>query len=50
MSEPLVCSACATPQAVGERFCADCGMPLIHAVVEHGRPNPFTLRLLPKTS
>ena len=31
MSEPLVCSACATPQKVSERFCAECGMPLVHS-------------------
>ena len=31
MSEPLVCSACATPHEVSERFCPDCGMPLVHS-------------------
>jgi hypothetical protein len=30
MSAGLVCSACATPHAVSERFCPDCGMPLVH--------------------
>jgi hypothetical protein len=31
MSAPLVCSACATPHEVSERFCPDCGMPLVHS-------------------
>jgi hypothetical protein len=31
MSEALVCSACATPHALTERFCPDCGMPLVHS-------------------
>ena len=29
-SEPLVCPACATPHPLQERFCRDCGMPLVH--------------------
>jgi hypothetical protein len=29
-SEPLVCPACATPHPLEERFCRDCGMPLVH--------------------
>jgi hypothetical protein len=29
-SEPLVCPACATPHPFHERFCRDCGMPLVH--------------------
>ena len=30
-SEPLVCPSCATPHALEERFCPDCGMPLVYA-------------------
>jgi pimeloyl-ACP methyl ester carboxylesterase len=30
-SDPLVCPSCATPHASQERFCRDCGMPLIYA-------------------
>jgi hypothetical protein len=29
--EPLVCPSCATPHALEERFCRDCGMPLVYA-------------------
>jgi hypothetical protein len=29
--EPLVCPRCATPHALNERFCPDCGMPLVYA-------------------
>jgi zinc ribbon protein len=31
MPEPLVCPSCGAPQAADERFCPDCGMPLVHA-------------------
>lgn len=30
-SEPLVCPACATPHPLEERFCRDCGMPLVYS-------------------
>jgi hypothetical protein len=30
-SEPLVCPSCATTHALDERFCPDCGMPLVYA-------------------
>ncbi|MCW3003060.1 MAG: zinc ribbon protein [Conexibacter sp.] len=30
-SEALVCPSCATPHALEERFCRECGMPLVHA-------------------
>jgi hypothetical protein len=30
-SEPLVCPSCATPHPLEERFCRDCGMPLVYA-------------------
>ena len=29
--EPLVCPSCATPYPLDERFCPDCGMPLVYA-------------------
>jgi hypothetical protein len=28
--DPLVCPACATPHPLDERFCRDCGMPLVY--------------------
>jgi hypothetical protein len=28
---PLVCPSCATPHPLEERFCRDCGMPLVYA-------------------
>jgi hypothetical protein len=31
MSDALICSACATPHPVSERFCPDCGLPLVHS-------------------
>jgi len=31
MSEALICSACATPHPPSERFCPDCGLPLVHS-------------------
>ena len=31
MSEALICTTCATPHALSERFCPDCGMPLVHS-------------------
>jgi hypothetical protein len=30
-SEPLVCPSCATPHPLDERFCPQCGMPLVYA-------------------
>ncbi|HEV7495603.1 hypothetical protein [Baekduia sp.] len=30
-SEPLVCPSCATPHPLEDRFCRDCGMPLVYA-------------------
>jgi hypothetical protein len=29
--EPLVCPSCATPHPLDERFCRNCGMPLVYA-------------------
>src|SRR4051812_16380423 len=31
MSDTLICSACATPHPLSERFCPDCGLPLVHS-------------------
>ena len=31
MSDELICSACATPHPPTERFCPDCGLPLVHS-------------------
>ncbi|HWI75100.1 MAG TPA: hypothetical protein VNT55_24265, partial [Baekduia sp.] len=30
-SDALVCPSCATPHPLEERFCRDCGMPLVYA-------------------
>jgi hypothetical protein len=30
-SDPLVCPSCAVPHPLEERFCRDCGMPLVYA-------------------
>jgi hypothetical protein len=30
-SDPLVCPSCATPHPLEDRFCRDCGMPLVYA-------------------
>jgi pimeloyl-ACP methyl ester carboxylesterase len=29
--DPLVCPRCATTHSLDERFCPDCGMPLVHS-------------------
>ena len=29
--EPLICPSCATPHPLDERFCRECGMPLVYA-------------------
>jgi hypothetical protein len=31
MSEALICTSCATPHPSSERFCPDCGLPLVHS-------------------
>jgi hypothetical protein len=31
MSKALVCSACATSHPLSERFCPECGLPLVHS-------------------
>ena len=39
-AQALVCTACATPHGLDERFCPDCGLPLVHSpeVVAAARP------------
>ena len=37
---PLICPSCARSHAAGERFCADCGVPLVHAPGVAGPPKP----------
>jgi hypothetical protein len=34
--DPLVCPRCATTPALDERFCPDCGMPLVYASALNG--------------
>ena len=31
MTEALICSRCATSHSLDERFCPDCGLPLVHS-------------------
>jgi hypothetical protein len=40
--ELLVCPSCATPHSVDERFCRECGMPLVHAAVVGGDDVPVS--------
>jgi hypothetical protein len=41
-SEPLVCPSCATPHPLEERFCRDCGMPLVYSGVVGGGDAPVS--------
>jgi hypothetical protein len=41
-SEPLVCPSGATPHPLEERFCRDCGMPLVYAGVVGGGDAPVS--------
>ena len=41
--EPLVCPSCASTHALSERFCPNCGMPLVYAG-RTGVDNPVTDR------
>jgi hypothetical protein len=40
-TEPLVCPSCATPHSLEERFCRDCGMPLVYQDMR-GTREPLT--------
>lgn len=40
-SEPLVCPKCAKPHSLDERFCTNCGMPLVYAG-KTGAEDPIT--------
>ena len=31
MSQTLICASCATPHPLTERFCPECGLPLVHS-------------------
>jgi hypothetical protein len=43
MSEPLVCPSCASTYPLDERFCPDCGMPLVYSGAQ-GMEAPATDR------
>ena len=43
MSQPLACPSCATTHSLDERFCPECGMPLVYAGAE-GMEAPITDR------
>lgn len=36
--DPLVCPSCATTHSLDERFCPDCGMPLVYSAAVDGSP------------
>jgi hypothetical protein len=38
--EPLVCPSCATTHPLDERFCPDCGMPLVYSAAVDGSAEP----------
>jgi hypothetical protein len=40
---PLVCPVCQAPHASDERFCADCGLPLVHVPGTVGPPKESRL-------
>ena len=43
MSEALICASCATPHPLTERFCPDCGLPLVHSPeIAAAAPAPTT--------
>jgi hypothetical protein len=42
--DPLVCPSCAIPHPLEDRFCRDCGMPLVYAGVPDGREQEVTDR------
>jgi hypothetical protein len=37
-SSPLTCPRCALPHAISERFCRNCGMPLVYAGTREEEP------------
>jgi len=43
VSEPLVCPSCASTHSLDERFCSNCGMPLVYAGAT-GVDQPITER------
>ena len=40
--QALVCTACATPHGSDERFCPDCGLPLVHSPEFAATARPMT--------
>ena len=40
--EPLACPSCATTHSLDERFCPNCGMPLVYAGAKLGGVQPIT--------
>lgn len=44
MTEPLICPSCATGHALSERFCRECGTPLVHAPGVAGAAEPASER------
>jgi pimeloyl-ACP methyl ester carboxylesterase len=38
MSAPLVCPRCALPHSIDERFCRNCGMPLVYGGAREQEP------------
>ena len=38
MSAPLVCPRCALPHSIDERFCRNCGMPLVYGGTREQEP------------
>jgi hypothetical protein len=44
MDDPLVCPACAREYPSGERFCAQCGTPLVYAQASEQTPAQPTAR------
>jgi hypothetical protein len=42
VTQALVCTACGTPHGIGERFCPDCGLPLVHSPEAAAAAPPVT--------
>jgi hypothetical protein len=38
VTEPLACPRCALPHSISERFCRNCGMPLVYAGTREQEP------------
>ncbi len=42
MTAALLCTACGTPHSAEERFCPDCGLPLVHSPEVAAAARPVT--------